>query len=56
MFCIGLRKSSLVEAAGSFYMLQACMQGNFFYKPCILTEFRVVNHLQLHFPLLQLNL
>ena len=36
------------EAAGTFYMLRACMLGIFFIKPRKFNELRLVNHVQLH--------
>ena len=38
--------TALVETAGTFHMLQACIQGYFFMKPRKICELRVVNHVQ----------
>ena len=43
----------MLEFAGAFYMLQACIQGNFFLKPKKFSKFRRIG---LHCPLLQIIL
>ena len=37
-----------LDTAGTFYMLQACMQGNFFIKPRKFSKVPVVNFVELH--------
>ena len=43
-----LNMKTLLETTGTFYMLQACIQGILFIKPRKFNELRVVKRVQLH--------